>query len=409
MSSGKNIDEYTLINELGHGNFGYVYYTKNNKDNTYCATKVIPKSNPYLDFLRREISVLKTISHKNIVKLICEKETSNNIYIMIEYVNGGEIANALEDYKNMYKKPFPEEYVVEIIRQLSDALYYLNNKKIIHRDIKLENILINYNSEEDKQNMNILNSQIKLIDFGFAKHLNENSMTHSICGTAATTDPRIVDAMKNKTSVKGGYDNKVDIWSLGIILYNLLVGELPFQGENLDCLAKKIELGNYFIPETINLSVESICLINGLLQSDPYKRLSWKEILSHPFLTSDPKKFNRIDLSNNNKSKDMIISIKNKDLIDKLWGMFDNKNKIDLSMIKKPNDELISKIFPSVPKHDKKPSGFSGGEEESTSLEKFPSIPNKQLWDNNNIPTESELNNKINEKEDYVYVIKVVY
>jgi len=388
-TSGKKIDEFILLDILGKGNFGEVYLAKNTIDSSICAAKSIKQKDPNLDFLMREVPVLKNVNHKNIVKFICVKETVNNVYIFIEYCNGGELAKALEDYKSANKRPFPEELVVYIIKQLVDALYYLHTKKIIHRDIKLENILLNYVDN----NMDLFKAQIKLIDFGFAKKLGNEDMTYSICGTAATSDPRIINAMKDKKGIKGGYDDKIDIWSLGVILYNLLVGELPFQGDSLDILTTKINQGTYFIPENISLSVEAICMINGLLQTDPSKRLSWKEIISHPFINTDPKNFRKIHLNNNNKSKDIMISAKNQDISKQLWAMFDNKVNLDLKGIINLKDESISKIFPMIPneplikKDSKFPEfpqennvyGYKPSFDEIAELPELPDIPKNEV------------------------------
>ncbi len=182
--TGKQIDDYLLTQLLGHGSFGEVYLTQNVKTGDIHATKVIAKQNGFIGTLRKEIALLQKLNHENIIKFFAQKETANNIYLIIEYCNGGELLKIHQKYNQEKRKPFPEKYVQHIMKQIFNAFYYLHTQNIIHRDIKLENILVKFHSEKDQNEMNMLNADIKVIDFGFAKNVEENEVTKSICGNA---------------------------------------------------------------------------------------------------------------------------------------------------------------------------------------------------------------------------------
>ena len=164
-----NVDDLTLINLIGKSSFGEIYLSSKNGSSTQYATKVIDKSSienteakTYID---NEISILKEINHPNIVNLIEIKNTEEKLYIVQEYCNGGGLDKFLEKYHEESKKGLPEEMVQYIMRQILSAMEYLSSKEIMHRQIKLDNILINYEDENDRKNNNIMKATIKLIDF----------------------------------------------------------------------------------------------------------------------------------------------------------------------------------------------------------------------------------------------------
>ena len=148
------VEDYSLGQCIGKGSFGEVYLTTKKGINKLFATKKIPKykvENPSIKkHLLDEIEILQTLNHKNIMKVEKIKQTINNYYIITEYYNGGGLYHALKKYKKIYGRPFPENIVQHLMRQIIDAIIYLHQRKIIHRDLKLENLLINYETEEDK-------------------------------------------------------------------------------------------------------------------------------------------------------------------------------------------------------------------------------------------------------------------
>ena len=176
-----------------------------------------------------------------------------------------------------------------------DAICYLHDKKILHRDLKSDNILINYDDEKDRIKNNIIKGTVKIIDFGFARYLKKEELAFSALGSPINMDPGILKKLNKVSSYKDyGYDEKADIWSLGTICYELLVGKNAYDSQSMKELLEKIKLGNYFIPTT--LSKEAISFLNCMLQFDPKKRLSAKLLCHHKFLKNDIKTFTKINL-----------------------------------------------------------------------------------------------------------------
>ena len=170
------IKDYKLFNVIGKGSFGEVYLTKKGDNPEYFATKRIDSKylkNPFTKkYLINEISILKELNHPNIIRLIDFIQSSNHSNVIMEYCNGGSLSQILEQYG----KPFPIEIIQYFMRQIVDGLKYINSKNIIHRDIKLDNILVNFKTIEDKNNLNLLSSEIKIIDFGLSIKLGRVKM-----------------------------------------------------------------------------------------------------------------------------------------------------------------------------------------------------------------------------------------
>ena len=293
------IDNYILEKQLGEGSFGKVLETKLATDpSKLFATKVYERKKiegtPQFNYLTNECNILHELNHPNIVKLVDVKKTKNHYYIIMEYCNGGELADALEKYKEKYGKPFSEELVQYFMRQIIDAFKYIHANGVIHRDIKLENILLNYKTEEDKNNLNLMNATAKIIDFGFACKISGNNLAHTAVGSPLNAAPVILKKMTGE-SAKLGYDQKADIWSLGSICYHMLIGKPIFDAEDMDDLISKVEKGSYKLPA--NLSREIVSFLNGMLQYEPKNRLTAEQLSNHEFLRNNVKDFHKIDLT----------------------------------------------------------------------------------------------------------------
>ena len=296
MQTQHIVDDLLLIQSIGKGNYGEVFLTQRKGRPEYYATKKMERAvferPENKERLLYEIEILKYLNHPNIVKFYGLKKTLNNWYLVTEYCNGGSLLSNLKKYINHFRRPFPEDLVQYLMRQIVSALQYLHFNKIIHRDLKLDNILVNFQSIQDKNSLNLKNCQVKIIDFGFATKLNK-PLTFTALGTPMNMDPVILENIKTGIP-NAGYNEKVDIWSLGTICYQMVVGHMPFSGSSMDELFQKVKQGTYSLPLT--LSKEVVSFINGMLQQDPNQRLTANQLLYHDFLVKPVSQFKPIDV-----------------------------------------------------------------------------------------------------------------
>ena len=258
--------------QLGSGSFGRVFLVSHNETQKLFALKVIDKrkllmSYGKLDIIYNEINIHSKLDHENIIKLYNYNEDDENINIIMEYAPNGNLYNLITKEKAGFSEYKAFEYFIQVV----NAVYYLHNNNIIHRDIKPENILI---GEDNK---------IKLCDFGWAKELSlENRST--FCGTVEYMAPEIVGSEN--------YDYGVDIWSLGILLYELLYGHSPFKANNTKNVILNIKSHELTYDDT-NKNVSKSCkdLIQKLLNNNPQKRYKIKDILEHPFVKKYQEKY----------------------------------------------------------------------------------------------------------------------
>ena len=332
------VDNLLLEKFLGEGQFGEVYLTKKDGDDKLYATKTYERekieNSQYMKYLKNEINILKMLNHPNIVKYDDIKKSKNHFYIIMEYCNGGELSKILAKYQEKYDKPFSQEIVQYLMRQIIDAFKYMHERDIMHRDIKLENILLHFENDKDKEELNLMKSQVKIIDFGFAIKLNNNSVTYTTIGNPLNMDPQMLKKYINndEKSQKLGYDKKSDIWSLGAICYEMLIGKPAFDSEDIDELTMKIKEGKYKVPNT--LSREAISFLDGMLQYDSFERLTCQELSEHPFLKNDIKDFHSIDVNQTTNNQDdnqneIVLDVKQKSV----WSNLDNEDKKDLNNI----------------------------------------------------------------------------
>ena len=311
---------------LGKGTYGEVYMTKKGQIKKPFATKIVHKklltNDKLKDSLKKEIEILIEIKHENIVKLYEVIENKDSFFLVMELCNGGSLSKCLEKYKEKYKKPFSEEIVQYLMKQIVTAIKYCHNRNILHRDIKPDNILIKFNSEEDINNINMLKSTVKIIDFGFARYLPESESASTLVGSPAYMDPGMLEKyskLKKKEKSKNyTYNEKVDIWSLGVICYEMSIGALPFNINNLEELLNDEKKGKYSLPT--NLSKELVSFINGMLRYDLNKRLSIDDLYVHEFLNKPYNELNKINVSYKDKIEFDINS--------SIWNIFNEEKDL---------------------------------------------------------------------------------
>jgi serine/threonine-protein kinase ULK/ATG1 len=263
----KQIDEYEYNTKdiLGKGCFGTVYKGRNTTNDEIIAIKVVSVATltPKLkQLLLNEIKTLKECNNINILKIYDCKQTENNIYLMLEYC---ELSGY--DYLKKHGGKLQEHHAVSFIKQILNGFKSLVQHNIIHRDIKLDNIML--------QKKQIKGNAIpKIIDFGFS---SKTSLTDTMLGTPLTMAPEILDSKS--------YDNKIDIWSLGVVFYQLIAGKYPFTATNITDLRELYEQ-----PIEFDFKISDSCknLICEMLTIDVGKRISWEQLFKHPvFIFND--------------------------------------------------------------------------------------------------------------------------
>ena len=338
------IEDLTLIKCLGKGAFGEVYLTSRQGGKQKYATKKIdkkfvsrPKAKKYLD---NEILILKEVDHPNIIKLYEVKETTQFFYLIMELCNGGSLTDRLEEHIKKYKRPFSEETVQYLMKQIMSAINYLHLKNILHRDIKLDNILVNFDNDEDKRNNNMFKAKVKIIDFGFARHLAPAQLAYSTLGSPVNMDPGILRKLNKMDNHNDyGYDQKADIWSLGTICYEMLIGKTTFDANSMRDLVRKVESGNYYLPTS--LSKEAVSFLNGMLQYDSKKRLTAEQLYNHKFLKKPYSELTKINLKEASKNiidSQLKINSRNNQSI---WVIFEtNEENGELDDISTEMDQM---------------------------------------------------------------------
>ena len=295
----QKIGDYLLIKSLGKGSFGEVFLTQKQNNPTLYATKKINlsklSSKDGMRYIKNEIKIMKQLDHENIIKLHDCYQTAHSIYLIMDYINGGSLSDFLSKYKLKNGEPLPQKAIHYIVKQIVNGLIYIHSKNIIHRDIKLDNILINFPTKSQKENLDYSLAQIKIIDFGLS---TQADLAKSAVGSPLYMDPVILEKYKKAGGIEKfkSYDKKADIWSLGVITYEMLTGESLFKASGIDDLIKKVEKGDYSL-EVRDLTNEIISFLNCMLQIDPKKRLPATELAKHQFLTGNPDNFKKIDTS----------------------------------------------------------------------------------------------------------------
>ena len=302
LQTGKPSKKYKVLTVLGNGSYGKVYKAKNIITNNLVAIKSIKKKidNNTVN-IKNEIDVLKKLSHPNIVKIYEFYDIKDNYYLITEFCKYGELYQYLKFH-------FSEKQLCVLFYQVFSGLIYLHENNIIHRDLKLENIMID-SIEKDNVSCEPY-FYIKIIDFGSSKIFSKQKSEKEVIGSSYYIAPEVL---------KQNYNEKCDTWSVGVLLYMLLAKKAPFNGKNDEEITEKIEEGNYDrrCKKLMEHSEEVRDLLNHLLEVDVNKRFSAREALNHRWF----RHFNGRALFNNFSLENLKI------ILDNLFN-FKNYNKI---------------------------------------------------------------------------------
>uniref|UniRef100_A0A8B9FC49 non-specific serine/threonine protein kinase n=1 Tax=Amazona collaria TaxID=241587 RepID=A0A8B9FC49_9PSIT len=264
--------EFSRKDLIGHGAFAVVFKGRHKeKPELEVAVKCINKKNlaKSQTLLGKEIKILKELKHENIVALYDFQELANSVYLVMEYCNGGDLADYLHTMRTL-----SEDTIRLFLQQIAGAMKMLHSKGIIHRDLKPQNILLSYAGGR-KSNPN--NIRIKIADFGFARYLQNNMMAATLCGSPMYMAPEVIMSQH--------YDAKADLWSIGTIIYQCLTGKAPFQASSPQDLRLFYEKNKMLMPNIPRETSSHLRqLLLGLLQRNHKDRMDFDEFFHHPFL-----------------------------------------------------------------------------------------------------------------------------
>jgi len=400
---GIQIGNYILKSKpIGEGSCGKVFEARDQNFKIYAVKRLEIKNLMAQELYYKFGKMLKIhykLNHKNKKKIINLKRTEKYIYLIMEYCTGENLLSFNKNYYNSFNKNLSLKLIQFFVKQIIEGLSYMARKKCMHRDIKLENIMLTLNkefNEEEKErieklkkklnsydldliknikitqpyitnystnenelpsyyylykigqnnNYNNLNEYenmvekytIKIIDFDYIKQIEDSQMTKSFYGSPLNLAPEVWEIQYGNNCQ--GYKESADIWSLGIVIYNLMFNKFPFTGNNFKKIYNNILNGKYYVYNQENISLELIDLINGLLKVDPNKRYNWDQIISHPFINIDYTKQNKFDFKGKN-----FIEINANDYEHKFIDKIEIINKNDLLNNEDDDDDIKEKYF----------------------------------------------------------------
>ncbi|XP_024859822.1 MAP/microtubule affinity-regulating kinase 3a isoform X11 [Kryptolebias marmoratus] len=308
-----HVGNYRPLKTIGKGNFAKVKLARHILTGREVAIKIIDKTqlNPNsLQKLFREVRIMKILNHPNIVKLFEVIETERTLYLVMEYASGGEVFDYLVAHGRMKEKEARAKF-----RQIVSAVQYCHQKHIVHRDLKAENLLLD-------ADMNI-----KIADFGFSNEFTLGNKLDTFCGSPPYAAPELFQGKK--------YDGpEVDVWSLGVILYTLVSGSLPFDGQNLKELRERVLRGKYRIPFYMSTDCEN--LLKRFLVLNPAKRGTLEQIMKDRWINAG---FEEDELKPYTEPE---LDITDQKRIDVMVGMGYNLEEIQESLAKMKYDEITA-------------------------------------------------------------------
>lgn len=274
---GYTVHRYVRGKLLGKGGFAKVYLCTSLDTNRSYAVKIVPKANLVKSRARQklqaEIKIHRSLKHKHVCEYKHFFEDKTNCYILLELCHNQSMNELLKRRKRL-----TEPEVKYYLSQLLESTQYMHSANVIHRDLKLGNLFL------DK------NLRIKVGDFGLATKLStKDEKRKTICGTPNYIAPEVIEGDKEKR----GHSFEVDIWSIGVICYTLLVGKPPYESKDVKSTYQRILRNEYSFPSHVPISDHARDLISRMLQTRPENRPDLETIFAHPFFTHDPKKIPR--------------------------------------------------------------------------------------------------------------------
>ncbi|RNF06658.1 putative serine/threonine protein kinase [Trypanosoma conorhini] len=254
-----SVGQYALGKKIGSGNFSTVRQATDAQGRKW-AVKIIDKSRLKQEHMEeqmlREVAVMRSLMHENVIALRDVLESDNHYYLVLEYVPGGELFD-----KIVKAKRFDENTARRYFHQLIAGMHYCHSRGFAHRDLKPENLLLD------------ANGTLKISDFGLSNR-QQDVLLETVCGTPNYVAPEVL--------MERGYNGlSADIWSCGVVLYVMLAGRLPFEDRNMNALLAKIERGEYQMVRHVSEAVKD--LIARMLTVDPKKRITMEGIIAHPW------------------------------------------------------------------------------------------------------------------------------
>lgn len=309
-----HIGKYRLLKTIGKGNFAKVKLARHVLTNREVAIKVIDKktmNQSSLNKLFREVRIMKLLHHPNVVQLFEVIETDRTLHLVMEYANGGEVFDYLVAHGRMKEREARTKF-----RQILSAVQYMHQKRIVHRDLKAENLLLD-------SGMNI-----KIADFGFSNEFTPGTKLDTFCGSPPYAAPELFQGKK--------YDGpEVDVWSLGVILYTLVSGSLPFDGQNLKELRERVLRGKYRIPFYMSTDCEN--LLKRFLVLNPMKRGVLTNIMNDKWININYEADNLQPY----KEPDLFNAL-SEDRIEKMIAMGYDREAIVNSVTNRAYDEIYA-------------------------------------------------------------------
>jgi len=322
---------------IGKGSFSTIYKCFDTNNNVFALKKIDMDKLKDKNIIKNEFNIMRKLSHINIIKVfdLIIDDTLNNVYIFLEYFENGDLG------KYLGGNILDEKQVNNFSIQIKNGLQYLYNQNIVHRDIKPQNIVVS--------NDRIL----KIIDFGLSKNINiEDEMMDTICGSPLYMAPEII---KTKN-----YTIKSDIWSFGVIIYEMIYGYTPFRAKNIYSLITKIDNYDIIYPK-YTVSSNCIDLLKLMLEKDPKYRINWDSLFLHPWLINN--------LTLNDENKLLEIPFKSHSILNPSFKYKSISNKIDESFDFNFDIESIESLYLSFSDTESDSNDLSNSESEINKMD----------------------------------------